>query len=128
METAQHQGSVGRTQATFQALMGCAAVLAVLSASCCVLPIALSLVGLGGAWLTVLGPFVAYRDVILILVGCVIVWSWIRLWRTRCKLHIKRRGVLMTAVASLAFLVALSAPLWETQLTRSMWTLWTSSS
>lgn len=128
METAQHQGPVGRTQAAFQALMGCAAILAVLSASCCVLPIALSLVGLGGAWLAVLGPFVAYRDVILILVGCVIAWSWIRLWRTRCKLHIKRRGVLMTAVASVAFLLALSAPLWETRLTRSMWTIWTSSS
>lgn len=128
METAQHQGSVGRTQAAFQALMGCAAVLAVLSASCCVLPIALSLVGLGGAWLTVLGPFVAYRDAILILVGCIIAWSWLRLWRTRCKLHTKRRGVLITAIASVAFLLALSAPLWEMQLARSMWTLLTSSS
>jgi len=42
-------------------VLGIATLLALLSASCCVLPIGLAIVGLGGAWLAVLGPFVAYR-------------------------------------------------------------------
>ena len=49
--------------------MPIAALLALLSASCCVLPIGLSIIGLGGTWLTMLGPFVAYRGFILVAVA-----------------------------------------------------------
>ena len=46
----------GRPQAV---VVGFAALLALLSVSCCILPIGLSIIGLGGVWLAVLGPFVA---------------------------------------------------------------------
>ena len=52
-------------------LIGGAGFLALLSASCCVLPIGLSIIGLGGTWLTMLGPFVAYRVEILVVVGLI---------------------------------------------------------
>ena len=38
--------------------------LAVLAGSCCVLPMALALVGIGGSWVWVLGPIVTYRSFI----------------------------------------------------------------
>ena len=62
-------------------LIGGAGLLALLSASCCVLPIGLSIIGLGGTWLVMLGPFVEYRIEILVVVGLVLAWGWLRLWR-----------------------------------------------
>tara|TARA_R110002167_G_scaffold162668_6_gene359213 strand:+ start:167 stop:493 length:327 start_codon:yes stop_codon:yes gene_type:complete len=101
--------------------MGGAAALAVLSASCCVLPIGLTLIGLGGSWLTFLAPFVAYREFILMLVGAVLAWSWYGLWRSGPGR--RRHGVSLALIvlASLAFVVAVSAPLWEVQAGREMW-------
>ncbi|MDH3669088.1 MAG: hypothetical protein OEN23_19410, partial [Paracoccaceae bacterium] len=43
------------------ATVGAAAMIALLSATCCVLPIGLARLGAGGSWLTILEPFVAYR-------------------------------------------------------------------
>ncbi len=109
------------------AVLGIAALLALLSASCCVLPIALSIVGLGGAWLVVLGPFVAYRTAILVAVGLVLLWAWFRLFRGR------RRGVRMwgakalAIVASLSFAVAVSSPLWEADAARMLMGIWSAT-
>ena len=68
MDMNANQQPVVDTGIAARLVMPFAALLALLSASCCVLPIGLSILGLGGAWLTMLGPFIAYRG--FILVGC----------------------------------------------------------
>ncbi len=108
-------------------LMPFAALLALLSASCCVLPIGLSILGLGGAWLTMLGPFIAYRDFILFGVAIALVLAWYRVLRRKPCVTRRRSTVVWTTVASIAFLVALSSPIWEASAQRFMWDLWRST-
>ena len=106
-------------------MLGLASVLAVLSASCCVLPIGLSILGFGGTWLTVLEPFVAYRSIILGGIGCILILAWASflLRRKRC-VERKNAAFILTVSCSVLFLVAVSAPLWERDATRAMWTYW----
>ena len=105
-------------------IIGGAGFLALLSASCCVLPIGLSIVGLGGTWLTLLGPFVAYRVEILVVVGLVLAWGWVRLWcRWSCASR-RRSTLFVLGFTTLAFLLAASSPLWEEDAARTMWALW----
>ena len=104
-------------------LIGGAGLLALLSASCCVLPIGLSIIGLGGTWLVMLGPFVEYRIEILVLVGLVLAWGWIRLWR-RWQCASRRRSTLVIlGFTTLAFFLAASSPLWEEDAARTMFAL-----
>lgn len=101
-----------------------ASLLALLSASCCVLPIGLSILGVGGSWLSLLGPFVANRSLILVGVGVVIglAWLWL-IWRAPCAKY--RRASVLTAVsASGLFVIALSAPLWEQDAARFLFEQW----
>ncbi len=108
-------------------MIGGAGVLALLSASCCVLPIGLSILGLGGAWLGLLGPFVAFRPAILVAVGGVLAWAAVRLIR-RPPCKGRRAGTfLILGFAVLAFAASASAPLWEVQAQRVMWSLWQES-
>ncbi len=108
-------------------VVGLAALLALLSASCCVLPIGLSIIGLGGAWLAVLGPFVAYRSAILVAVGLVLLWAWFRLIRrSRCGVR-KSGAVVLAAFASLSFVVAASSPVWEEDSARMMMGVWSAT-
>ena len=100
-----------------------AALLALLSASCCILPVALSIVGLGGAWLSVLGPFVAYREFVLAAVALALLWGWIAVLRRG---H-GRMALVTLTVASLVFLIALSAPLWERDASQALWAYWMQS-
>lgn len=105
-------------------VVGGAGLLALLSASCCVLPIGLSLLGLGGTWLAMLGPFVVYRVEILVIVGAVLAWGWWRLWsRWTCA---RRKGWALAVLgfATVAFALAASSPLWEDEVTRAMFALW----
>lgn len=103
------------------AIVGGASILAVLSASCCVLPIGLTLVGLGGSWLSFLGPFVAYREAILVLVGATLGWSWYTLWRSMRNGRRNAVTLTLTLVGTFTFAVAMSAPLWEVQFSRELW-------
>lgn len=105
-------------------LIGGAGFLALLSASCCVLPIGLSIIGLGGTWLTMLGPFVAYRIEILGVVGLVLAWGWVRLWARWSCVRRKRSTVVILGVTTVAFALAASAPLWEEDAARTMFALW----
>ena len=84
-----------------------AGVLALVSASCCALPIGLTMLGLGGSWLSMLGPLAEYRFVILAIAAVVIVLGWI--------FYLRRRAgpVWLLSFATIAFLAALSAPVWE---------------
>ena len=109
----------GRPRGT---VVGFAALLALLSASCCILPVGLSIVGLGGAWLAVLGPFVAYRSAILVAVGLVLVWAWSRLIR-RSRCGVRKPGA-VAAFASLSFVVAAPSPVWEEDAARMMMDVW----
>ena len=108
-------------------LVGGVGLLALLSASCCVLPIGLSILGLGGAWLTMLGPLVAYRIEILVIVGLVLAWGWLRLWsRWACSSR-KRSTLALLAFTTVAFALAASSPLWEEDAARTMFALWRQS-
>ncbi|MEM8974664.1 hypothetical protein [Dinoroseobacter sp. S375] len=108
-------------------LIGGAGFLALLSASCCVLPIGLSIIGLGGTWLTMLGPFVAYRVEILVVVGLILAWGWIRLWQRWGCARRRRSTVILLGFTTLAFLLAASSPFWEEDAARTMWALWRQS-
>lgn len=104
-----------------------AGVLALLSASCCVLPIALSILGFGGAWLGLLGPFVVWRTAILFAVGLVMIWATLRLIR-RPPCKGRRIGTFFAlGFALMAFAASLTAPLWEVEAQRAMWALWRES-
>ncbi|WP_120502329.1 hypothetical protein [Roseovarius sp. EL26] len=120
-QTATEPGLIGRM------LMPLAAALALLSASCCVLPIGLSIIGLGGSWLTMLGPFIAYRGFILLGVAIALVWAWYRVARPKPCVTRRRSAIVWTSLASIAFLLALSSPYWEASAQRFMWDLWRST-
>ena len=116
-----------RATETNRLLIGGAGLAALLSASCCVLPIGLSIIGLGGSWLTMLGPFIVYRVELLIVVGFVLAWGWYRFWRRwSCA---KRRGstLLVLAFATVSFALSASSPLWEAEAVRTMFALWRDS-
>ena len=105
-------------------ILGLAGALALLSASCCVLPIGLTILGVGGAWLTYLGPFVAYRPQILTAVGLVLILALIKILRTPpCKGR-RSHTWMLACFATAAFLLAASSPLWEAEAQRAMWALW----
>ncbi|MFA8444047.1 MAG: hypothetical protein ACEPO0_19480 [Yoonia sp.] len=122
-----NQQTVADTGIAARLVMPAAALLALLSASCCVLPIGLSILGLGGAWLTMLGPFIAYRGFILAGVVIALVWAWYRVLRRRPCATRRRSAIIWTSLASIAFLIALSSPLWEASAQRFMWDLWRST-
>ena len=107
-----------------RAVIGATGLLALLTASCCILPIGLSIIGLGGSWLAMLGPFVEYRVEILAVAGPILGWSWFRLWR-RWNCASKRRSALfIVGFATFSVAIAASSPLWEEEAARTMWTLW----
>ena len=108
-------------------VMPLTALLALLSASCCVLPIGLSIMGLGGAWLTMLGPVIAYRGFILVAVAIALIWAWYRVISPKTCAARRRSAIVWASLATIAFLVALSAPYWEASAQRFMWDLWRST-
>ncbi|MCG3269587.1 hypothetical protein [Yoonia sp. I 8.24] len=127
MDLNANQQAVAESGSAAGLVMPFAALLALLSASCCVLPIGLSILGLGGTWLTMLGPFIAYRGFILVGVAIALVWAWYRvLWRRPCGVR-RRSAIIWTSFATIAFLIALSSPLWEASAQRFMWDLWRST-
>ena len=123
MDLNANQQPVANSGVASKLVMPFAALLALLSASCCVLPIGLSILGLGGSWFTMLGPFVAYRDFILVGVAIALVWAWYRVLRRRPCATRRQSTIVWTTVASIAFLVALSSPMWEASAQRFMWDL-----
>ena len=98
-----------------------AGLLAVLAESCCILPLALALIGIGGSWVSLLGPFVEYRGFILFGVAGALMWAWFRIWRRWKSERSLGRSIAVAAVATVAFVAAASAPIWERQVAQSMW-------
>ena len=68
-----------------------------------------------------LGPFVAYRVPILMVVALVVAWSWYRLVRSHPPVARRSKSLALAILASVALMLAISAPLWENQLARRMW-------
>lgn len=127
MDVNANQQTATETGVAARLVMPIAALLALLSASCCVLPIGLSIIGLGGTWLTMLGPFIAYRGFILVAVAIALIWAWYRvIWPRPCERR-KRYTIVWASLATIAFLVALSSPYWEASAQRFMWDLWRST-
>ncbi|WP_113910451.1 hypothetical protein [Roseovarius dicentrarchi] len=114
----------GQATSLSRLVIGGAGLLALLSASCCVLPIGLSIIGLGGTWLTVLGPFVAYRVELLVIVGLVLAWGWFRLWSRWTCASRRRSTLFILGFTTLAFVLAASSPLWEKEAARTMFAFW----
>ena len=122
-----NQHPVAESGVAARLVMPFASLLALLSASCCILPIGLSILGLGGAWLTMLGPFIAYRGFILVGLAIALVWAWYQvLCRRPCAAR-RRSAIVWTSLATIAFLIALSSPLWEASAQSFMWDLWRST-
>lgn len=116
---ARPPGSAGTSNplalgASWLATLGAAGagVLALLSASCCVLPLTLGLVGLGGSWLTVLSPLVAWRTPILLGAAMVLALVWALLLR-RGLGRAQPRAIAVATLASASLLLAATAPAWE---------------
>lgn len=128
MDKNANQETATKTGISVRLVMPFATLTALLSASCCVLPIGLSVIGLGGSWLIILSPFTAYRGVILIAIALVLVWAWYRVLRPKPCAAPKRSATLWAAVATVAFMVAVSSPFWEGPAQRFMWDLWRSTS
>lgn len=105
-------------------LVGGSSLLAILSASCCVLPIGLTILGLGGTWLTFLGPFIAYRTEILMVAAVIVAIAWVRFFRAKHATGRYPKGIVLTLIATISLGVATSAPLWERQATRALFTYW----
>lgn len=101
-----------------------AGALALLSASCCILPIGVSIIGLGGAWLTWLAPLIAHRGPILIGVAVAVLWGRYRVLRPRACAARKRSSPIWTSLATIAFIVSPASPYWEGSAEGFMWDLW----
>lgn len=107
-----------------RAILGLAAVFALFSATCCVLPIGLSIIGVGGAWLAVFAPFTEYRALILVVVTLVVGVAWFRLIRRHRCGQVKKSALVLTVFATLALIASASAPYWEGDATRALWAIW----
>lgn len=105
-------------------MLGLATVFALFSATCCVLPIGLSIIGIGGAWLTVFAPFIEYRAPILVFVAVIVGIAWFRLIRRYRGGQVKKSALVLTVCATLALLASASAPYWEGDATRALWAIW----
>lgn len=77
-------------------------IVAVLSAACCVLPLALMLVGLGGSWIAVFGVVAAASLHIAVVAAVIVIAAWIlALWRrsSRRTYAMLGTGTALTGVA-----------------------------
>lgn len=106
------------------AVLAGAAVVALLSVSCCIIPIGLTIIGLGGAWLSFLGSLAGHREMILIGASLVVAYLWLRMLWPKSATPRGRLGTTMTVTASLAVVLAWSAPLWEDSATSALLDIW----
>ena len=127
MDVVNTQEPTSKEGYAMRLVMPVATLLAVLSASCCVLPIGLSILGLGGTWLTMLGPFIAYRLFILSGIAVALAWAWYRVLRAHPCVSRRRSSIFWVSLTTVAFLIAASSPLWEASAQRLMWDLWRST-
>lgn len=93
-----------------------AAIAAFAGASCCVLPLLLASVGVGGAWIAQLSIFVTYRWYILTFALMLIAASWlVALFRGS-----STRARFILAIATALVIAALLMPTYEDDITRQL--------
>ncbi|MGH2603364.1 MAG: mercuric transporter MerT family protein [Dehalococcoidia bacterium] len=98
---------------------------AILASACCILPLVLVMLGLGGAWLSVLHALQPYRWIFLSLTAIALVFAWRRLYPASvecapgdaCALPANRRAYRMlfwiiVVLVALAAVFPWLAPLW----------------
>ena len=82
------------------------------------------MIGPGGRWFALFGPFVAHRPAVLGVVGLVLIWTIVRLAR-RPPCPGRRLGTVLTpGFAMFAFFAAATAPVWSAQAQRVIWALY----
>ena len=111
------------------AAAGVAGLVATAAATCCLLPLALAIVGVAGGWLTVLGPLVVHLQLVLVVAAVLLAVAW---WRLRRRVGCApRRGgriaLSVTAAATASWLVAVAAPWWEAPVTAVLFRWWAST-
>lgn len=123
MDTQATHHQVGKENTVKSFIVPVATFMALLSASCCVLPIGLTILGLGGSWLLILGPFVAYRNAIIVVVALALIWAWYRVLRPVNCVKPKKSALIWVLIGTVAFIIAASSTFWEDQAARFMWSL-----
>jgi hypothetical protein len=85
-----------------------------------VLPVVLTMAGLGGSWLAVLGIFVAWSWYLLAGAGAVIGAAWIvaLTWRARPRVHV------LLGVATVFFAAAVLTVVYEVEINRFVLAMW----
>jgi mercuric ion transport protein len=137
MKEAANEAPAGRATArTTNAATGLslvATVAAGFSATCCVLPIALTILGFGGGWLAFLGFFATNRPYILATSLILLALTAFLMWRQNrsCakngqKQRAGKPARIVFVVAAILLTGAVSAPLWEREATRYLWNVWIS--
>jgi mercuric ion transport protein len=112
-----------------------AAVAALASAACCVLPVALTVAGLGGAWLAHLAILARFEPALLgaALLALAAAWLWL-LRQTLlpatdgacgCRARPGWPAVSFLGAATMLGMVAVARPWWEGPALRALWTVWT---
>ena len=74
-------------------------------AACCVLPMTMMLLGLGGSWLAVFGTIASVSYWVLAVSTLLVVASWLTFWRIGSLQHLKGGLVLTTALTALAWVI-----------------------
>jgi mercuric ion transport protein len=99
-----------------------AGLAALVGASCCVLPLTLAILGVGGAWIAYLGPLVAYRSWMLAFAVAIILFAW-------SAALVRRpgpRAIVLLSLATAAVGAALAVAAYETEITRYLAQVWRS--
>lgn len=91
-----------------------AALAALLGASCCAFPLALTSLGLAGAWIANLGIFVAYRPYISAVALIVILVGWTIAIRRQAPV----RTMIILGIATVVALTAVVAAQYEPEINR----------
>lgn len=76
-------------------------------ASCCIFPMAMMLLGLGGSWLAIIGKIAAASFYVLVISTALVAVSWLISHRRGSMTRLKWWLVGSTAMTGLAWLIAL---------------------
>ena len=101
--------------------VGWVATPALLSVSCCILTMGLSMIDLGRGWLALFGPFVVDRGAVLGAVGLALIWATVRLVRGPPRRGRRMGTVLTPGFAMVAIFAAATAPVRSAQTQRALW-------
>ncbi|MGI9523941.1 MAG: hypothetical protein ACR2PG_20090 [Hyphomicrobiaceae bacterium] len=93
-----------------------AAIVAFVGASCCVLPLMLAAVGVGGAWIAQLAIFVTYQWYILTIAVVLFAITWI----VAVVRGSSRRAKLILAVSTALVAAAFAMPIYEDDITQHL--------